>query len=467
MTAVKRLAAPVLLLGLGLAVRLVFFAGAYWITPLRDEFLYISLAVDWHQLGVYSTGRAPGYPFLIAQCFSVFGARGLIALKVAQVVVSMIVGGTTMALAREFFDRRVALAAGLAWAVYLPLAAYTSLLWPETFFLAVFLPALWLFVRAVRHPGETAAAWWLAGSGALLGVALLLKESVLFLPTLFFTGLLISPAVSRGRALARAAVFALALVAVVSPWTIRNYDVYHRFVPVGSTLGSNAFIGLNARYVNWDYIPPLFSDAYPAESLVRRWFMHPPDDGWKQSDLPNRVDASRENLRRGLGYVAKRPAFLAASRIKRLADFLNPMSFLTRHLYVDLYGAPLDAQWVRRLIAPLAVLLVIGLILAATAAAVYGPGLGRGSWPVWLTLAYFPATGLLISISRLRIPIVPLLLILGAAFLTRASGIRRADRWRHLVAACGFVVLVFLWSLNGAGVVTLLAGIWSGSEVTP
>jgi hypothetical protein len=466
-TAAKRLVAPIALLGLGLAVRLVIFSGAYWIPPLRDEVLYISLGVDWDQLGVYTSGRAPGYAFLIAWFFSVFGARGLIVLKLVQVLASLIVGGTTMALARELFDRRVALAAGFAWAVYLPLAAYTSLLWPETLFLALFLPALWVLVRAVRHPREATAAWMLAGSGALLGLALLLKESVLFLVPLLAVGLLLSSTVSRGRAFARAAVFGLAVVTVVSPWTVRNYDVYERFAPVGSTLGPNAFHGLSARYINWDYLPPLFDEAYPPESLVRRWFMPAREDGWQQVVLPNRVDAARENVRRGLGYMANRPAFFAVSRVKKLADYVNPMSFFTRHIYRDLYAAPLDAPWVRRAIAPLAVLLVVVLILAALGAIVYGPPLGSGAWPVWLTLAYLPVTGLLISSSRLRIPIVPLLLILAAAFLSRASGIRRAARRRHVCAIAAIILLVFLWSLNGAGVAAQLAGIWSSPGVVP
>lgn len=466
-TAVRRLAAPISLLGLGLAVRLVIFSGAYWIPPLRDEFLYISLGVDWDQLGVYTSGRAPGYAFVIAQLFSVFGARGLIVLKLVQVLASLIVGGTTMALAGELFDRRVALAAGLAWAVYLPLAAYTSLIWPETLFLALFLPALWLFVLAVRRPRESAAAWLLGGGGVLLGLALLLKESVLFLLPLLAAGLLVSPAVSRGRAFARAAVFGLAIVAVVSPWTIRNYDVYQRFVPVGSTLGPNAFHGLSARYINWDYLPPLFNEAYPPESLVRRWFMPAREDGWQPSDLPNRIDAAREDVRRGLAYMAERPAFFAVTRVKKLADFFNPMSFFTRHMYRDLYAAPLDAPWVRRVIAPLAILLVIGVVLAALAAMVYGPGLGTGAWPVWLTLAYFPATGLLISSSRLRIPTVPFLLVLAAAFLTHAGGVRRARTRRHIIAAVVFVFVIFLWSLNGSGIAAQLAGIWSSTGVAP
>jgi hypothetical protein len=59
----------------------------------------------------------------------------------------------------------------------------------------------------------------------------------------------------------------LALLAALSPWIVRNYEVFHEFIPVRSGLGLELYIGNNgysARWVN-SALHPNHSDAELAE----------------------------------------------------------------------------------------------------------------------------------------------------------------------------------------------------------
>ncbi len=80
-------------------------------------------------------------------------------------------------------------------------------------------------------------------SGMLLGLAILTRETVLYLLPFMALGLLWQ----RGRrGLLTAGVFLLATAAVVTPWTWRNHVVFGAFVPVSTSGGLNLYQG-NAR----------------------------------------------------------------------------------------------------------------------------------------------------------------------------------------------------------------------------
>jgi hypothetical protein len=76
--------------------------------------------------------------------------------------------------------------------------------------------------------------------GLLLGITILIRTEYLFLGMAIVGGALL-----RHRRIALAALCILTACCVVSPWTIRNYIVFHRFMPVVSTPGYALFKGFN------------------------------------------------------------------------------------------------------------------------------------------------------------------------------------------------------------------------------
>ena len=117
---------PVVLLGLGVVLRVaLLLAGAANIEPILDEAFYLGYGLEWLWFGEYTGDRAPGYPFVIRLAFGAFGPNAPLAVKLVQIAVSPIIGLCAMRLAARLHGARAQTAAGILWAFYLPLAAYT------------------------------------------------------------------------------------------------------------------------------------------------------------------------------------------------------------------------------------------------------------------------------------------------------------------------------------------------------
>jgi hypothetical protein len=444
----------------GVLLRLAFLWLADEPEFQSDEANYVYLGLVWNYLGIYEDSHRflwpPGYPFLVAQCMRLFGTSGLFVLKVLQVVLSASVGLTTMLFARRLFGHRAAWIAGLMWCLYLPLVGYTHLLWPETLFLACFLPSLYLLLVVMEEEREEQARnVRLLVAAGLFAAALYLKEVALYL--LPFLALLLcwaDPGRRRFHAalrpaafvpgFQRASLFVLAVAVLVLPWTLRNYEVYGRLAWLGVSLGENAYHGLNEHYTNFDLkILGRQADAQtPPEQLVRPWFVRAePGSGWERADeILNTIDRVRENARRGFDYAAAHPGWLLRSRLEKLADLLTPLSFFLRHLSLEHYEGGLQSVALRRPLVVWSLACPLAVMLLAAVGACYRLKADPASVVLVVVIGYFLSTSLVVSMSRFRVPFVPLLIVLAAGLLS--SGLPRPSSWRRHACAAGAVVLL-------------------------
>ena len=188
-------------------------------------------------------GRAPGYPMFLAAV----GAGQVDAeatptrVKVAQSIVGAagvwLIGLIAL---RAAGPRAGALAAGLS-AIYPPLVWFPSYVLSETLYSFVALASagvLQLAVdRADAHRTDRAGGALSLGAGLLTGAAVLVRPAMLFFLPLAVLWLIFR----------RMPVLAVALVAgavaVIAPWTARNYRVYDRFVLVASEGGVTFWTG--------------------------------------------------------------------------------------------------------------------------------------------------------------------------------------------------------------------------------
>ena len=460
------------ILGLGLGVRALLLLTAGPIDLQSDEANYVHLALTLERLGVlldcYRYLWPPGYPAFLRVCFALADDGGLALARWIQVLASLSIGASTMVLGQRLFDRRVGLLAGVGWALHLPLAAFTHLLWSETLFLALWLPALALLVGSLQEDAARARTLRLTGYAVLSGAAVHLKESALYLAPL----LLLPLALQEGRraglvATIRAVTLPLLVfVTVLTPWTLRNLEVYGT-PRLASTLGENAYNGLNATHRNFDLIPvnTALQRAGRPVLQVRAPFRDPREAGrpvaeWPRAEeiphLPTRLEANRS---RGLTFAAEHPGWILRSRLQKWSDLVAPVSFLTRHLALGHYHGPLaDA---RPLLAALAALASAGALLLGLVG--LGLHLPR-SLPALVVLLnglYLLATGSLVAMSRFRLPLVPLLLIGAAALLLRRG---EEGPGRRLVAGALGAALLALWWLGAPTTIGLLRAAWGGVE---
>ena len=174
----------------------------------------------------------PLYPYLLAGIFRLCGLYTPLAAFGILAFNSLMASLTCLPLfltARRVFGRPTALCAGWLWAAY-PFSIYFSAdrVWDYALTGFLFAWCLWLAVR-LQH--KASPLLWVA-FGALSGLTCLCNPSVM---TLFPLFLLIAIACHRRRQ--RAAIpgglaALLAFCLVLTPWTVRNFRVFHALIPV-------------------------------------------------------------------------------------------------------------------------------------------------------------------------------------------------------------------------------------------
>jgi 4-amino-4-deoxy-L-arabinose transferase-like glycosyltransferase len=209
----------------------------------------------------------PVYCYLLAGIFKVFGIETKASVIAALSLNSLFSALTCIPLfllARRTFGDRAAKWAGWGWALS-PYGVYYGADWAWSTCL-VTLELTWLFLFAWKLEDSQRARDWLV-FGALGGFAALTEPVVLsVLPLL---GLWTVYRLYRQKRPWRTPmlVAALAAIAVLSPWFVRNYELFHRFIPVRSGFGLELYIGNNGYSTRWvnSGLHPNHNDAELAE----------------------------------------------------------------------------------------------------------------------------------------------------------------------------------------------------------
>ncbi len=194
----------------------------------------------------------PGYVAWVAVFRGLFGGDH-VAMYVVQALVAATGCLPAFLLGRLVWGPLAGLGFALGYAIYPELVLVPSVAVPE--FVHVIL-ALWMLVvcfdgLAKAVPG----VWWRRALplGGLAGAAILVRESAALVA--FACGLRWMLSARSGRSdLARAAVLAgLTSVAIVAPWTVRNWIVQGEFIPVRTGYGYNLWLGNHpgATGTNW------------------------------------------------------------------------------------------------------------------------------------------------------------------------------------------------------------------------
>jgi 4-amino-4-deoxy-L-arabinose transferase-like glycosyltransferase len=193
----------------------------------------------------------PVYPYLVAGVFELFGTytkASAIVLLSLNAMISALVCILVFLIARISFGARIAKWSGWAWA-FCPYGIYFPVerIW-ETWLATLLLCLLFLITLNLEN-GEKFGSWIVLG--LLWGIAALTSPALLsVLP--FLAAWLIYRRHRRGhRSLAAGAIAAIAFIAVISPWFLRNYEVFHRFIPFRDNMGLVLRLGTKGETSYW------------------------------------------------------------------------------------------------------------------------------------------------------------------------------------------------------------------------
>ena len=243
----------------------------------------------------------PVYPLFLALVRSYLGnIEG--AYKYFQIVLSSLTVLSMYALSRELgVSYSQSMLASLIMAVYPPLAAYSvdsSTVTFETFFV---ITGLWLAFRAVKSDSALSTL----GAGACIALAALTRSTWLVLVPIILVWSVWS-LINRGKHFAKFAVcMVLAVVIVMTPWILHNYNAQGQFLLTSTNGGLNFWIGNNPQATG-EYIFPTQIDR----ELVTR-----------VADWPE-VERDRFFYARGLEFAQTAPSVFFANFGKKLFYYL-------------------------------------------------------------------------------------------------------------------------------------------------
>src|SRR5580700_3994942 len=269
----------------------------------------------------------PIYPYLLAGIFKLFGVYTYTSSLVIRFVDNIFSACTCWpiyAIGAKAFNKRIGLAAAWLWVVF-PMSLFFSTVWVWDTALSALAMAL-IMAATLQLRGSDRLSSWM-GYGALWAFGAMVNPAVVsVLPALALWAIwpLRHRFATAGRlVLASSLIFA----AGIMPWTVRNYVVFHKFIPFRSNFALELWLGNNpdvpdswspwlhpnddpseaAKYARMTEIPfmqekqreaVLFMRTHPVETMgfiFRRFsdnwiaMWDPPADIWSRVDLTTKL----------------------------------------------------------------------------------------------------------------------------------------------------------------------------------
>jgi hypothetical protein len=232
---------------LGIALRL----GWVLVMPpvqLSDFASYVHLGRQLAQEGRYIDGangtllafRPVGYPLFLSGFFRILGDREWLP-ALTNLLLFVATALLIVSAAQSFGGKKAALAALSLFALWPSNIFLTGLAASEPLTMFLFTAGLWFFAMTETDSSRSDSWQFAIAAGALAGASALTRPTFILFPLLWAGLLLAEP--SRGR-LRDLAIASTVMLAVITPWTVRNYRVLHAFVPI-STNGGSVFYRAN------------------------------------------------------------------------------------------------------------------------------------------------------------------------------------------------------------------------------
>lgn len=332
--------------------------------------------------------RAPATSVYWAALYRIFGHR-YAAVRVSQCILDTFTIIVLFGIARKCFGERVALLSAAIYSVWPTAILYATELGSETQYTLLFACFLWLALEFAERQ-----TWrWAIAAGVALGLAMATRGNAVLM-----SGLVIPWAVWQFRRrpgiILRGLSIAFAAWLTLVPWTLRNYAVFHAFIPF-ETGGGDVLLGSYNRivandpsfYGYWIY-PTLDLPEYRSQILA-------PNDEVKRDHIETKL---------AVEWIRKHPEkwwYLEESKFRRSwTPFLQPNS-------PRLYRYGMALTW-----GPILILFALGCIPTAV------DFLRRGEpgWILHLGILHFVLTAEIFwGASRFRYPVEDLCIAVASA----------------------------------------------------
>jgi hypothetical protein len=348
------------------------------------------------------TLNSPLHPYVLALVYRIVGVWELHLVRLTGILLDSLTCVLIASLARGCFGPAAGWIAGLLSAGYGPMVFYAAELMEVPYVLFLLTAAVWVLQRTDRLPGY-------AGAGVLLGLGVCLRPNLL----LVAAALVGAPTLlGRSRAAAKSAVLAVALLVSIAPISLINYLASGRWVLLTASGGHNFYLG-HRRGATAGYTLPesLDGDIFASmKTLAEKVEGRPIADH----------EVSGYYVRKALRHIRADPLGelrLAARKLEAAANDHEASTYVCYEF--QRATSPMLAHMAG--FGTLFPLAVVGMLAHRRCVLLLVP-----------VLATFLTIVLFFYIARLRMPMVPFLIVFASAALVDLWRDLRGRRWQRI-----------------------------------
>lgn len=378
--------------------------------------------------------REPAYPYFLALIYAIFG-HSYAAVYITQALLFAGIALLTFAFAKGIFGNEVAMASAAAVAIFPTLADYSIYILSEIFFTFFLMGLVLVLSKSLRH-GSNAG---ISAGGVLASLLALTKGIMIFLPFFMVAAFFIYGLGKRDFLkvfITRSVVFLLAFVICVSPWIMRNNNLFG--TPLMTIRGGKALynraLKLEYDWPRWRKILAYSisefygSKAYPDAAVKPNEFLLIEDRIAEKKmaklvkDGLSYAEADKAMATEAIGCIKKRPfRYLAQSMLEsiKLFGFFHLPSLNEKNV-IDLFSGIKDGNVLLSLIRGVMRLSSYVIFILS----ILGLWISRRYWREWLValtviLYIWVVYSLTFSWGRYTVPLIPLFMVFAAAFFKR------------------------------------------------
>lgn len=257
-------------------------------------------------------GHPPGYPIVQACLGALFG-ESTNAVQLFQITCDALAAVLIFLIAVELLPFAVGVIAGLLVALSPQFAWNSVLLLPDTLSVLPLLAAVYCLALAIKRPRFATVM----AAGLFVGLSCWLRANALLLaPFLSLVALLLF---QRERRLGYAAALLAGALIVIAPLTIRNWIVFHHFIPVSLGAGQTMLEGISDYDPNGKFgipntdmgIMKMEADKYNRPDYYSTLF------------APDGIARERQRLARGAEVIRKNPLWFLSVMVRRAGSMLR------------------------------------------------------------------------------------------------------------------------------------------------
>jgi Flp pilus assembly protein TadD/4-amino-4-deoxy-L-arabinose transferase-like glycosyltransferase len=426
-----------IVLMLSLAVRLFYFFqlkdsaifGFYAGDSIHfDKFAQKILAGDLIFKESIYLGQA--YPFILSFIYLLFG-HNIEAVVLCQVFLDVITTALIYFICLNLFGRRsIGLLASFIYSIYAPAVFYAGFMMDMTF--SAFFFASFTLVTLIALEKKNLPLWSL--SGAVLGALTLFRSPCLALIPAVILWLTVWRGADINKKVAYSTLFCLGILAVVLPFSVRNYMIEKTLSPFAPNGGISFYIGNHAGASGMYETVEGISDS-PVDQVKTSVRKAEAETGRKMT----LSEASSHWFLKGADFIKRDPMQYMLILMKKISLFWNRVELASNENmefcknYVPILKLPLLSFGI---IAPFAIL---GIFFAFV----------KGTTPLRLaaviSLTYMIAVTIFFVSARYRFPVMPLIIVIASYAVNEFFILAKGPEKRKLFPCVMGFVLAFLY----------------------